>query len=138
MSLPLPPANNAFLDEKTKSASVRDVKMGGALTTPNQRPADYVASSTSQIQIDTTPTRPPVPTPAKKYAKTLRLTSDQLVSSTVSVVQYLSLSVSSRNSEISQLETWPKLNYILFICHWSHCSNSADIRMGVDRSGPHI
>lgn len=80
ISLPLPQGHQSFLNGKTKGASAADVNVP---TTPPQRPVDPVAPSPSQAGLDTTPTRPAHPKPAKKFAKTLRLTSDQLVSAVV-------------------------------------------------------
>ncbi|KAF8914240.1 Lipin/Ned1/Smp2-domain-containing protein [Gymnopilus junonius] len=69
-SLPLPPKDKSHLNEQPKNVS------DSTPPTPLKRQIDHNDS-------ETTPTRPPasnVSIPAKKFAKTLRLTSDQLKS----------------------------------------------------------
>lgn len=85
-SLPLPPADKTALGEKTKGITATNVKTGSVPTTPVQKPADALTPSRAQ---ETTPKRRTaapaiaVPPSQKRFAKTLRLTSDQLVSAYV-------------------------------------------------------
>lgn len=78
-SLPLPPKQQPPLDEKSKALPSNFVKTSSAPSTPVQLAAD----GPRLPEQETTPTRPAAlptkPAPNKRFAKTLRLTSDQLV-----------------------------------------------------------
>ncbi|KAF9480688.1 LNS2-domain-containing protein [Pholiota conissans] len=87
ISLPIP-KDKPFADEKTKGLFAADVKTGSVPATPVQHPADDTTQPLSELGQDTTPKRRTAATLAtgmvsshvKKFAKTLRLTSDQLKS----------------------------------------------------------
>jgi phosphatidate phosphatase LPIN len=98
-SLPLPPKQQPPLDEKSKASPSNLVKTSSAPSTPVQLAAD----APQLPEQETTPTRPAAPpakpAPNKRFAKTLRLTSDQLVCCII-LVCYLEL-IDFSCSEIS-------------------------------------
>ena len=74
----------------------------------------------------------PHPPPQTRYAKTLRLTSEQLVSTNTSVL--CMTAEQGAFAEISQPSPWAEYDDFFFVSNRGHCLHGATISMGAHRS----
>lgn len=79
------------------------------------------------------PSRPASPEPepkepVKRFAKTLRLTSEQLVSTAVCVGDCV---LTRARAEIAGVEAWREHDHVLVVCEWCRGVHGADICLGL-------